>query len=147
MSDRTTLRIERIIDAPPEAVFEAWTTPAAMEIWYRDGDDWACRVIEHELSVGGSYRVEWGPRGERPYVEHGTYLEIDPHRRLVMTETLEAGEGGWTNTRVTVMFEEDDGKTRLTLVHENFPSEEARDAASGGWPGFIDRVERIVIGS
>jgi uncharacterized protein YndB with AHSA1/START domain len=63
---------------------------------------------------------------------------------VVTSETLEVTEGGWSNTTVTVVFEEDDGKTRLTLVHENFPSEEARDAASGGWPGFLDRVERVV---
>jgi uncharacterized protein YndB with AHSA1/START domain len=144
VSDHVSLRIERIIDAPPETVFDAWTTPAAMETWYRDQDDWEAHVVEHELRVGGRYRVEWGPRGEKPYVEHGTYLEIAPPHRLVMSETLEAAEGGWDNTRVTVVFEEDNGKTRFTLVHENFASEEARDAASGGWPGFIDRVERIV---
>jgi uncharacterized protein YndB with AHSA1/START domain len=144
MSDQTTLRIERIIDAPPKAVFEAWTTPAAMEVWYRDGDDWDAHVVEHELRVGGRYHVEWGPPGEQPYVEHGTYLEIDPPHRLVMSETLEAAEGGWADTRVTVVFEEDNGKTRFTLVHENFPSKEARDAALGGWPNFIDRVERTL---
>jgi hypothetical protein len=61
-----------------------------------------------------------------------------------MSETLEAAEGGWADTRVTVVFEEDNGKTRFTLVHENFPSKEARDAALGGWPNFIDRVERTL---
>ncbi len=39
MTDDTTLRIERLIDAPPEVVFHAWTTSEAMEQWYRDGDD------------------------------------------------------------------------------------------------------------
>jgi hypothetical protein len=43
--------------------------------------------------------------------------------------------------------DEEDGKTRLTLVHENFPSREQRDNAVGGWPGFIDRVERVVAGT
>jgi len=122
MSDQRTLRIERVIDAPPPAVFEAWTTPAAMEVWYRDGDGWDARVVEH-----------------------GTYLEIDPPHRLVVSETLDVDEGGgWADTRLSVVFEEDNGKTRVTLLHENFPSNEARDAALGGWPGFIDRVERTL---
>jgi uncharacterized protein YndB with AHSA1/START domain len=144
MTDDTTLRIERIIDASPEVVFRAWTTREAMEEWYRDNDDWDARVLELDLRVNGRYRVAWGPKGEAPFVETGVYLEIDPPRRLVMSETLEGVESPWTDTRVTVVFEEEDGKTRLTLVHENFPSRDHRDAAGGGWPGFIDRVERYV---
>ena len=44
-----------------------------------------------------------------------------------------------------LVYEGGDGKTRLTLVHENFPSTEARDNAGGGWPGFIDRLASLVV--
>jgi uncharacterized protein YndB with AHSA1/START domain len=145
MSDDTTLRIERVIDAPREAVFDAWTSRDAMEEWYRDGDDYVARVLELDLRVGGSYRVEFGPKGESPFVEVGTYVEIQRPSRLVMTETLEGGAvDGWSNTTVTVEFEDQNGKTLLVLTHENFPSKVHRDAAGGGWPGFIDRLERLV---
>jgi uncharacterized protein YndB with AHSA1/START domain len=144
MTNDTTLRIERRIDAPPDVVFRAWTTPAAMEQWYRDGDDVVARVVELDLRVGGHYRVEFGPTGEPPYVETGVYLVIEPPQRLVMSETIEGVESPWSDTKVTVVLEEEDGKTRLVLVHEHFPSKEHRDAAGGGWPGFIDRIERLV---
>jgi uncharacterized protein YndB with AHSA1/START domain len=144
MTEATTLRIERIIDAPPDAVFRAWTTREAMEVWYRDGDDFEARVLELDVRVGGRYHIEFGPAGQAPYVEYGTYREIDPPHRLVMTETLEVGENGWRDTTVTVVFEEQDGKTRFVLVHEGFPSTEARDDAAGGWPGFLDRVEALL---
>jgi uncharacterized protein YndB with AHSA1/START domain len=78
--------------------------------------------------------------GAAPYVEHGTFLEVDSPRRLVMTETL---EGMWSETTVTVVLEEEDGKTRFVLVHENLPASR-RDGAADGWPGFIDRIERLV---
>lgn len=144
MTDDTTLRIERLIDASPEAVFRVWTTREAMESWYRDGDDFVARVVDLDVRVGGSYRVEFGPRGQEPFVEYGVYLEIDAPRRLVMSETLEGVETPWANTKVTVELEEENGKTHLVLVHENFPTPEHRDNASGGWPGFIDRIERLV---
>jgi uncharacterized protein YndB with AHSA1/START domain len=144
MSDETTLRIERLIDAPPEAVFRAWTTREALEVWYRDGDDFEARVLELDVRVGGRYRIEFGPAGQAPYVEHGVYREIDPPRRLVMTETLAVGENGWRDTTVTVVFEEQDGKTRFVLVHEGFPSKEARNDAAGGWPGFLDRIDALL---
>jgi uncharacterized protein YndB with AHSA1/START domain len=141
MSEETTLRLERIIDATPEAVFDAWTSPDAMEIWYRDGDGWEAKVIEHDLRPGGGFRIEWGPAGGPMHNEIGKYVEIDRPHRLVILETL---EGAWEDTRLTLTFEAEDGKTRLTLMHEGFPSQEVRDGARGGWPGFIDRLERIV---
>jgi glutathione S-transferase len=145
MNDDTTLRIERVIDAPPPAVFHAWTTAEAMEEWYRERSDDVVRVVELDVRVGGRYRVEFGPPGAPPYVETGVYLELDPPRRLRVSENLATPDGtAWANTNVTVVFEEEDGKTRLILVHEGFPSSEQRDNASGGWPGFIDRVERLV---
>lgn len=143
MKSDTTLRIERIVDAPPEVVFRMWTTREAMEHWYRDGDDFEARVTELDLRVGGRYRVEFGPKDQTPFVESGVYLEIDPPRRLVMTETLEGVDAPWSDTKVTVVFEAEDGKTRLILVHEHFPSARHRDLAGGGWPGFIDRLERL----
>ena len=147
MSEDTTLRIERVIDAPPEVVFRVWTTKDAMEEWYRDGgDDAVAHVLELDVRPGGGYLIKWGPNGDLTYTERGEYLEVDPPHRLVMTETLEGAEGGgWANTKVTVLFEEEAGKTRLILVHENMPSKEHRDGALGGWPGFIDRVERIAL--
>ena len=144
MSEDTTLRIERVIDASPDAVFRAWTTREAIEHWYRDGDAFLARVTELDLRVGGSYRIEFGPAGQDPFVEYGTYLEIRPPHRLVMTETLEGVERPWAGTRVTVELREDGGKTHVTLTHEGFPSRGHRDAAAGGWPGFLDRIESLL---
>ena len=145
MTDDTTLRIERLIDAPPDAVFEAWTTSVAMERWYADGDDFVARVVELDVRVGGSYRIEFGPAGATPYVEYGEYLEVDRPNRLVMTETLEGVEAPWSNTRVTVELQDDGGKTRLVLTHENFPTTTHRDLAGSGWPGFLDRITALLV--
>jgi uncharacterized protein YndB with AHSA1/START domain len=145
MNRDTTLHIERVIDAPREAVFAAWPTAAAMEEWYRDGDDHVVEVLELDVRVGGGYRIDWGPAGARPHRERGVYEVVEPPSRLVMTETLDTADGGgWENTRLTVEFEDQNGKTLLKLTHENFPSTDHRDGASGGWPGFLDRIEQLV---
>jgi uncharacterized protein YndB with AHSA1/START domain len=144
MADRAKLRLERIIDAAPADVFRVWTTREAMEHWYRDGDGYEARVIALDLRVGGEYRIEFGPLGEAPFVEHGRYLEVDPPRRLVMTEALEGVPSPWSETRVTVELHEANGKTLVVLTHEDFPSSEHRDLAAGGWPGFLDRIEALL---
>ncbi len=143
MNDDTTLRIERTIAANPAALFAAWTTPDSMRSWYRDRADDVVEV-EQDLRVGGRYRVTFGPAGAPPYVETGEYLELESPHRIVMTETLATPDGGaWSDTKVTVTFEAVGTDTRLTLLHERFPSTVERDNASGGWPGFIDRLERL----
>jgi uncharacterized protein YndB with AHSA1/START domain len=144
MSEDTTLRIERVIDASPTEVFRAWTTPEAMEQWYRDGDDFVARIVELDVRPGGMYRVEFGPVGREPYVEYGEYLEVDPPHRLVWTETLEGVDAPWSGTRVTLELRDDNGKTRLNLTHEGFPTSRHRDLAAGGWPGFLDRIDRLL---
>ena len=77
MSNDNTLRIERIIDAPADAVFGAWTTTEAMEIWYAEGDDPVVNVVELDVRVGGRYRVEFGPAWRRTVRREGVYVEID----------------------------------------------------------------------
>ena len=144
MTDATTLRIERVIDAPPDSVFDAWTTREAMLQWYRDGDAWRVDVTELDARPGGRYRVEFGPVGHPPFVEHGEYLEIDRPHRIVMTETLEGVEAPWADTKVTIELTDQAGKTHCVLSHERFPSEHHRDLAAGGWPGFLDRIEELV---
>ena len=45
MTEDTTLRIERLLDAPINAVFRAWTTREAMEEWYCDGPDYVAGAL------------------------------------------------------------------------------------------------------
>ena len=143
MTDDTTLRLERVIAATPEAVFEALTTAAAMEEWYRDGPDVVARVTQHDVRVGGRYRIEFGPAGQPPFVEHGEFVEVDRPRRLVKTETLEGVPLPWVDTRVTFELRDVGGKTQLAITHEGFPSRDHRDAAAG-WSGFLDRLEALL---
>lgn len=144
MSDATTLRIERVIDAPVHAVFDAWTSREAMLQWYRDGDGWRVDVTELDVRPGGRYRVEFGIDGHPPFVEYGEYMVIDRPHRIVMTETLEGVEAPWADTQVTVELTDQAGKTHCVLTQERFPSEHHRDLAAGGWPGFLDRIEQLV---
>jgi len=48
------LRLNRVIAAPPERVFAAWTTPDAIKVWFGPAD---CRVLDArvDLRVGGEY--------------------------------------------------------------------------------------------
>jgi uncharacterized protein YndB with AHSA1/START domain len=53
-------------------------------------------------------------------------------------------DGRSFHTDLVVTFEDQGGKTLLTILQTGFESEKDRNDHQGGWPGFIDRLERLV---
>jgi uncharacterized protein YndB with AHSA1/START domain len=137
------LRVERWFDAAPEDVFDAYTDPAAQREWYPDQPDWIVEA-ECDLRVGGRWSVAFGPPGSEPYRETNVFKEIDRPRRLVYVSTVTMPDGSSFDTGMEVTFEEQDGRTRMTILHTGFPTAELRDDHQEGWPGFLDRLERVV---
>lgn len=137
------LRLERLIAAPPEELFRLWTTPELLVTWWGpDGVD----IPEHALDIrpGGAWRTTMRqPSGTRHTVS-GTYLEIDPPRRLVFTWAWEdaAGVRGH-ETVVDVRFEAAPGGTRLVLHQARFLDRESRDLHQYGWSSSFDCLVRV----
>ena len=135
MNDRTTVErkserelvVTRTFNGPVRIVFEAWTKPELMKLW------WAPKSMgvpllscEMDVRVGGTYRLEFGHDAATSMAFFGKYMEVTPPSRLVWTND-ESEDAAVT----TVTFEEKDGKTLLVL-HELYPSKEARDEACAG---------------
>jgi uncharacterized protein YndB with AHSA1/START domain len=129
--------IERVVPAPPKAVFEAWLDPEALRrfMWPEPG----ARVTraESDARVGGKFLVVMHVGG-RDLPHHGEYLEIERYTRLVFTwRSHLAGEG----SRVTLRFTEaPGGHTKLTLVHTGLPDPEVRDMHHGGWSSILSEL-------
>ena len=137
------LRVERWFDATPEEVFDAYTAPAAQREWYQDQPGWIVQAA-CDLRVGGRWTVAFGPPGAEPYRETNVIEQVDRPRRLVYTSRVTMPDGSSFDTGMEVTFQERDGRTQMTIVHTGFPSAELRDDHRGGWPGFLDRLERVV---
>lgn len=146
MSERTKIErtsereliVTRIFNGPARIVFEAWTRPELMKLW------WAPKSIgvpllscEMDVRTGGSYRLEFGRDASESMAFVGRYLEVLPPSRLVWTNE-ESEDGAVT----TVTFEERDGKTLLTL-HELYPSKEALDAGHGAEEAMPEQFEQL----
>ncbi|MGD9600335.1 MAG: SRPBCC domain-containing protein [Gammaproteobacteria bacterium] len=139
-TDNPSLTLTRRIDAPPARVFAAWTEPRLIARWWQpvpaDGAD-AVRA-EIDLRVGGRYRIVIRGADGAEHDVGGEYEEIEPDRRLVFT-------WAWRSTptrvsRVRVTLAPDGGGTRLTLTHERFADETARDRHRGGWTRILDAL-------
>src|SRR5438093_11385684 len=90
------LRIERLIDAPPEVVFDSFVDPAAQSALYDDPSEPGWNVeSELDLRVGGTWTIAFGKAGEDPYRETNVFTEVDRPRRLVFDSRMRKGDPEW----------------------------------------------------
>jgi uncharacterized protein YndB with AHSA1/START domain len=119
------------IEAPPESVFEALTNPAEMAEWWGSADTYRTKNWKVDLRVGGGWSCDAeSPRGVSKV--NGTYLEIDPPRKLAYTWNPSWQTG--PETRVEFRLEKIASGTRLRLLHSGFEGqEESQKGHSEGW--------------
>ena len=139
--ERTSERefaVTRTFDAPARLVFEAWTRPELLKLWWAPKSMGMSLVsCEADVRVGGTYRFVFGLGGSKTMAFFGTYLEVKPHSRLVWTNEEGGGEAV-----TTVTFEEKAGKTLLVL-RERHPSKEAVDEAIGFGEGLRETFGQL----
>jgi uncharacterized protein YndB with AHSA1/START domain len=140
------LVITRVFDAPPDVIWKAWTEPEHFKRWWGPKDYTAphCTI---DLRVGGAYRLVNRIEGQ-DFPFKGVYREVSPPSRVVRTQIFDVEP--WSNEEavVTTVFDEIDGKTRLTSTMW-FPSKAGRNAAfqSGMEKGAgeaYDRLEQLL---
>ena len=123
-SDRE-LVVTRVIDAPRNVVFDAWTNPKHLPKWLLGPEEWTMPVCEVDLRPGGAWRFVWRKSDGTEMAMHGTYREIERPGRLVSTESWGPE---WPETVNTLVLTEAEGQTTLTMTIR-YPSKEAREAA------------------
>ena len=134
-AQRTSLVVERVLPAPPDEVFVAWTDPAIMRDWMAPEGDVEASA---DVRVGGAFRIVMRG-GDDGIVHTGEYLVVDPPERLSFTWISPyTGDGP---SVVTVTLEPHDGGTFVRLEHTQLPAEQV-DGHEGGWGRILDRLAR-----
>jgi uncharacterized protein YndB with AHSA1/START domain len=138
---KPSLTLKRRFKAPPAKVFAAWTDPEKITRWMGPGEVKAVSA-ECDVRVGGRYRwLMRAPSGEEHDVG-GVYREVVPNEKLVFT-------WAWKSTPereslVTILIKPDGDGSLLTLTHEQFFDEDARDRHQQGWAGALDKMEKLL---
>ncbi len=146
------LVIVRIFDAPRPLVWKAWTEPKRLMQWWGP-KEFTTPVAKIDLRVGGAFLYCMrGPDGKDIWAT-GVYREIVPRKRIVVTDSFADEKGNVVpatyygmsaehplEMQVTVTFEDQDGKTKLTLHHVGIPSGTDREGANQGWNESFDKL-------
>ena len=135
------LRVERMIDASPEDVFEAYTSPEAQKVWFSILNEGMIVENEVDLRVGGKWVSAWGFSADEMFRETNVFEVVERPHRLVSTSIGSSPDGNSIETHVEVTFQEEGGKTLMRVVQTGFPTEETRDFfAEQAWNGAFDRL-------
>ena len=139
----TELNLRRVIRAPREDVFAAWTEPELLKQWWGPGPV-TCPEAEVDLREGGGYRIaNREPDGKIIWIS-GTFERVRAPEELIYTWRVGDAEG--EPTLVTVAFLPHAEGTELVLKHERFAVEAVRDMHLQGWNGCIDKLEAMLAG-
>ncbi|MGV8842581.1 MAG: SRPBCC domain-containing protein [Pseudomonas sp.] len=138
------LVIMRIINAPRERVFKAWTDPSYMTQWWGP-HGYTTPLCEMDVRPGGTFRMHMRAPDGTIYPIKGFYREVVEPERLVYSDDWDEGFMPSSVSNVTVTFTEQEGNTLLT-IRPFFGSVEERDAMQQkglieGWAEGLERLE------
>jgi uncharacterized protein YndB with AHSA1/START domain len=138
------LELERLIKAPRERVFEAWTKPEQMVQWFAP-KPFQLVISEMDFRPGGRFVMAMrGPNGEE-FPFSGTYREIVPPERLLWNSEFADGPADQISTVVT--FHSEGNRTRVHVrqtFHVMTPTiQHATRGAQQGWTMTLDQLQAL----
>ena len=141
--EKTRLQISRMIEAPRDRVYAAWTDPEQLKQWFGP-ENVKTRELVADARVGGTFRWDIINSEGEEMTMRGEFRELQPDKKIVFTWQWEDDED-WENhiSIVTVELYDRDGGTELRLTHEQLPNEESRDGHTRGWESALDKLERL----
>lgn len=140
MATDLTTRHTVKIDAPPERVWEAITTPETIKKWFFGVD------TKTDLKEGSPI-VHTGEWQGNPYEDKGEIVKVEPRKLLVHTHWSDASglpDRPENYQRVSWKLSPSNGSTELTVDEVNIPSEEAKKMSEQSWETVLEKLKGLL---
>ena len=144
MKTEETLEIRRVIKAPRDRVYAAWTDSAQLRQWFGPENVRTQNLIA-DAREGGKFQWDLIDSEGDQLTMLGEFRELQPDRKIVFTWQWQDDEK-WENhfSVVTIDLEDANGGTELRLTHEQLPNEESRKGHNEGWNSALNKLETFV---
>jgi uncharacterized protein YndB with AHSA1/START domain len=149
---RDELIVTRTFNAPVALVWKAFTDPEHLARWWGP-KDFTAPSITLDFRVGGKYIYCMRAPDGQEFWSAGTFKEIIPLKKIVYTDSFSDDKGNVVpathygmggdiplEMQITQLFEESNGKTKLTLIHAGLPFGEMKEMTSAGWNESLDKL-------
>ena len=142
-----------LMRASPEAIFDAFVDPDKLIAWLPP-DAMSGRVLEFDPVRGGRYRIELiydeaaggtGKSGERSDISAGTFLAIEPGRRIVQSVVFESDDPAFAGEMIVTWHLDAVGDdSRVTVTAEHVPPGIPREDHQAGLASSLENLARFV---
>lgn len=138
-----TVRLHRTLKAPPERVYRAFTTPAAMSKWIPPYG-FTCTVHHMEPKVGGTFKMSFTNfTTQQSHSFGGEYLELIPNELLRYTDKFDDPNLPGV-LHVTVTLKPVSCGTDLSIVQEGIPDVIPEEMCYLGWQESLAQLAMLV---
>jgi uncharacterized protein YndB with AHSA1/START domain len=152
--DTASTRNSKFIKATPEALYRAFTDPAALAVWLAPGD-MTGEVHRFGDSVGGGYQMSlYYPSSEKTFRGKtkdredrytARFVELTPPSRIVEAITFDAVDAAFSGEMIMVVtFEAEDGGTTVSVVFKDIPSGIRPEDNEAGTQSSLEKLARYV---
>ena len=144
MPDPThTIRLHRVLRAPPERLYRAFLDPDAMAKWLPP-HGFTGKVHDLDARVGGGYRMSFTNFGTgTSHSFGGRYVELTPHERIRYTDKFE-DPGMPGEMQVSISLKQVACGTELSIVQEGVPAAIPVEFCYLGWQESLSLLAHVV---
>ncbi len=147
-------RTSNVIKAPREALYRAFTDPAALAVWLSP-EEMTGEVHAFDARVGGGYQMSLyypssdqeyrGKTSEREDRYTARFIELTPPTRIVQAIAFDTTDPEFAGEMTMVVtFEERANGTEVTIVFENIPSGIRPEDNDAGTRSSLEKLARYV---
>ena len=138
-----TVRLHRVLTAPPERIYRAFLDPAAMCKWLPP-HGFTGHVHSMDAKVGGGYRMSFTNfTSGNSHSFGGTFVELVPNERIRHTDKFDdpnlAGE-----MQTTIVLRKVSVGTEVEIVQEGIPAVIPTEACYLGWQESLTLLAQLV---
>ncbi len=143
MTTTHTVKLHRVLRAPAQRIYRAFTDPAALAKWLPP-HGFTCTVHEMSAVVGGGHRMSFTNLGTgHSHAFGGRYLELEPGKRLVYTNEFD--DPNLPGQMVTtVSLTPVSCGTELHVTQEGIPAAIPAESCYLGWQESLSLLTLLV---
>jgi len=142
-NEALSLKIVRKFNVTPEVVFDVFTKPEMMRIWWTE-----TTTFDIDLKVGGRWTI-MRPAGEAIYIALGEYLEIEKPNKLVYSYAMPQFSPNTDTILIDIVAEDEGSIMTFQQVGKDIDSElkelpkGEKSGSEIGWNQAFDMMERV----
>ncbi|MXV52647.1 SRPBCC domain-containing protein [Pedobacter sp. HMF7647] len=136
-----SVTLEMIFRVPIEKVWQAWTDPRLLLLWF--GSDPNGKGLKAELDVrpGGSFEITFRDSNNTEHTCFGVYSDVNKFSHLAFSWTWKSEPG--VESSVTVELSSDGDNTRMHFRHADLGFSSAHDYQEG-WKTTFQKLEKVL---